>query len=240
MIIIPAIDIKNGECVRLKQGKENLKTVYSKDPVKVAEKWVEEGAERLHIVDLDGAFSGRPVNLDIIKKIRQQINIPIELGGGIRSGDNIKKVFDSGIDFAVLGTAIFKDPGLIKELTDKELKKTIASIDATNGEVMINGWVKGSGIKLNDALAKIKDMGFKELVFTDTDRDGMLSGPNLDSLKEVLNSTDLSVIASGGISKIEDIKSLITLKYGNLKGCVIGKALYENTLSLKNAIETAS
>jgi len=237
MLIIPAIDLKDGYVVRYVQGKLDKK-VYSKDPLKTAKRWIRSGAQWLHIVDLDGAFSGRPKNLDIVKRIVNSTKIPIQFGGGIRDLKTIKNSLDAGIKRVVLGTRAVEDKIFLKNSFAKFKNKIIISIDAKGVELMTNGWKKAN--KSKDAISfaqELKRMGFTQLIYTDTLKDGTLSGPNIKGIKGLLRKTSLNIIASGGISSLADILKLKKLEEAGLKGVIIGKALYEGKFTLKEAIK---
>ncbi|MBI4825959.1 MAG: 1-(5-phosphoribosyl)-5-[(5-phosphoribosylamino)methylideneamino]imidazole-4-carboxamide isomerase [Nitrospirae bacterium] len=236
MIIIPAIDLKDGKCVRLLQGKKEEVTVYSDDPASMAKHWADQGAELLHVVDLDGAFTGVQKNLDKIVAIRKAINIPIEVGGGIRDIETIKKLIDLGIDRTIIGTSAI-NPEFIINACKKFPDKVIAGIDAKDGKVALKGWVEVTGL---DALTFAKQMesnGVAGIIYTDISRDGMLTGPNIDAMAKMAENVHIPVIASGGVSKLADIGSLANIK--NLWGVITGKALYEGTMKLDEAIALA-
>ncbi|MDO8282777.1 MAG: 1-(5-phosphoribosyl)-5-[(5-phosphoribosylamino)methylideneamino]imidazole-4-carboxamide isomerase [Thermodesulfovibrionia bacterium] len=236
MIIIPAIDLKDGKCVRLLQGKKEEVTVYSDDPASMAKHWADQGAELLHVVDLDGAFTGVQKNLDKIVAIRKAINIPIEVGGGIRDIETITKLIDMGIDRTIIGTSAI-DPKFIIDACKKFPDKVIAGIDAKDGKVALKGWVEVTSL---DALAFAKQMesnGVAGIIYTDISRDGMLTGPNIAAMAKMAETVHVPVIASGGVSKLDDIGSLAKIK--NLWGVITGKALYEGTMKLDEAIALA-
>ena len=237
MLIIPAIDLKDGCVVRYVQGARDKK-VYSKDPVKTAKHWVKQGAEFLHLVDLDGAFTGNPKNIDIVKEIVKNIPIPVGFGGGVRKIETINELVDCGVARVVLGTKAVSDETFLKKAYKKFHDKIIVSIDARNGIVMTEGWKssKGKAGVLTFA-AYLKDMGFGQVIYTDTLKDGTLTGPNIKSIKELLKETNLKVIASGGISSLDDILKLKLLEKLGVVGVIIGKALYEGKFTLSQAIK---
>jgi phosphoribosylformimino-5-aminoimidazole carboxamide ribotide isomerase len=235
MLIIPAVDLKDGQCVRLIQGDHARQTVYSKDPEATARRWVDEGAGRLHVVDLDGAL-GTGDNLDAVLKIRRAVKCEIEFGGGLRHPEPARKLLDAGVDMVVIGTAVLDDPKWARDLIWDYPGRVMAALDARGGEVLVKGWKTAAGRSSEDVLKLIEDMGFREIICTDVGRDGMLSGVNIADLKKVLAATSLSVYASGGVSSLEDIRSLQALENERLKGCVVGKALYEGKFSLKDAL----
>ncbi|MFA5287535.1 MAG: 1-(5-phosphoribosyl)-5-[(5-phosphoribosylamino)methylideneamino]imidazole-4-carboxamide isomerase [Candidatus Omnitrophota bacterium] len=238
MLIIPAIDLQGGSVVRLVQGYKEKK-VYSIDPVEVAKFWVKQGAKFLHIVDLDGAFSGVPKNLKSVKDIVRAINIPVEFGGGVRSTEAINKVLKLGVARVVLGTKAVEDKKFLEKAFVKFRDKIIIGVDAKNGKVMVKGWK--TGYKNTDALdfsLYLKKMGFKELIYTDTLKDGTLSGPNIREIKKLLKITGLKIIASGGVSKLSDLDKLKSLEKEGLSAVIIGKALYEGRFTLPQALKT--
>ena len=235
MIIIPAIDLKDGKCVRLLQGKEDEVTVYSDDPASMANKWVDLGARLLHLVDLDGAFSGEQKNYDKIRAIRKAIQIPIELGGGIRDINRIDMLVNIGIDRVIIGTSAASNPDMVKEASKKYPGQVIVGIDAKDGKVAVKGWVEITELDAVEFAQSVEMFGIAGIIYTDISRDGMLIGPNLDAMAKMVESVKVPVIASGGVSNIEDIKSL--MKIDNLWGVITGKALYSGALDLREAIE---
>lgn len=236
MEIIPAIDIKEGKCVRLYQGDYNKVTVYSSRPEEVASSWQEQGATRLHIVDLEAAASGEPVNLAVIKKIRKAVKIPLQAGGGLRTLEAVKRLVDTGIDRFVLGTAAVENPQIIKEISLLYGDKVVVGIDARDGKVQIKGWLKSSALTARELVLKMKDMGIKRFIITDISRDGTLSSPNFSLLGEMLKEDGLKFIASGGISTLAHIVKLGKLGF---EGAIIGKALYSGDIKLMEALKKA-
>jgi phosphoribosylformimino-5-aminoimidazole carboxamide ribotide isomerase len=237
LVIIPAIDIKNGRCVRLQQGQMSKETVYSEVPKEMAVRWYSEGAERLHLVDLDGAIERRPVNGGIIKKIVNAVPIPIQLGGGIRDLQTIKSYIDLGVEQIILGTAAFKDPGFIKKACEKFPGRVILGIDANDGRVAIEGWTEDTDISPIEMARRYESLGISAIIYTDIKRDGMCTGPNIDATRNLAESTDIPVIASGGISGIDDVERILSLKRYGVIGMITGRALYEGTLILADAIK---
>ncbi|MDD5043938.1 MAG: 1-(5-phosphoribosyl)-5-[(5-phosphoribosylamino)methylideneamino]imidazole-4-carboxamide isomerase [Candidatus Omnitrophica bacterium] len=237
ILIIPAIDLKEGKVVRFVQGKYEKK-VYSSDPVNVAKHWQKLGAKMLHVVDLDGAMTGKPLNLDIAIKIAQELKIPIEFGGGVRSEALIEKLVNAGVLRVIISTKALEDENFLKRVVKKYAEKLIVSIDEHNGAVYIKGW-KNTAKKIStDALIeKLKGAGIKEIIYTDISRDGTLKGPNVMGVKKVLKSSGMRVIASGGISSVLDIDKLKILEKHGLKGIIVGKALYEGRLTLGEALK---
>lgn len=237
MRIIPAVDIKEGRCVRLVQGKADKETVYSNDPLSMANHWDEEGAQTIHVVDLDGAFQGSPINSEIVKKIIYSSSVDIQVGGGIRTLEAIEKYVKAGAYRVILGTIAQKEPEFVEEACRRFPNKIIIGIDAQNGLVAVKGWVEVSEQKATDLAQKMKGFGIAGFIFTDISRDGMLQGPNLESIKEFAECAQLPVIASGGVSRLEDIKNLAKLESYGVEGVIIGKALYDKTISFKEARE---
>ncbi len=236
MIVIPAIDLKDGKCVRLLQGRKEEVTVYSDDPVAMAEHWAGLGAELMHIVDLDGAFTGEQKNFEVIKAIRKAVNIPVQLGGGIRDIGRIEKLINLGIDRTIIGTSAAKEPDMIKEACERFPGKVLVGIDAKEGKVAIKGWEEVTELDAISFAKKMQAYGVAGIIYTDIARDGMMTGPNVEAMAGMVNELDITVIASGGVSSIDDIESLMKIK--DLWGVITGKALYSGALSLKVAIET--
>jgi phosphoribosylformimino-5-aminoimidazole carboxamide ribotide isomerase len=235
MLIIPAIDIKNGNCVRLLQGDPDKETVYSDDPVKMALKFQEMGAELVHVVDLDGAFSGKTVNRDLVVRISHTVKVPIEIGGGIRTADAAKNYIDSGIKRIILGTVVLEDE--FQNLIKKFSGNIVAGIDARDSLVATHGWKNVSEVHAVDFIKKLMDLNVTEIIYTDIKTDGMLKGPNIRAIEEILTKCPgISLIASGGVSSIDDIKNLSEYSSSGLKGCIVGKAIYDGRLDLKEAI----
>lgn len=237
MFIIPAIDLKNGKCVRLLQGKMDAVTAYSDDPPATAKRWESCGAKLLHIVDLDGAFTGSQKNLDAIIKIRQSVKIALQVGGGIRKIGNIIKLFSAGIDRIIVGTAAIEDPEFVTYSCNKYPGKVLIGIDAKEGMAAIRGWEEVTSLNARELAIRLEIAGAAGIIYTDISRDGMLSGPNIEAVREIVESVRIPVIASGGVSCIEDIKNLKQIK--NLWGVITGKAIYSGALDLKEAIEIA-
>jgi phosphoribosylformimino-5-aminoimidazole carboxamide ribotide isomerase len=237
MLIIPAIDIMKGRVVRLVQGRRDEK-VYSRDPLKTAQHWQRQGAEFLHIVDLDGAMRGKSDNLGLIKKIPAAVNIPAEIGGGIRTQDAIARMLDAGFCRVVLGTRAVEDPDFLKKAFKRFQEKVIVSVDAKGGRVMTAGWRSSSKVDAGDFARRLKEIGFSEIIYTDTLKDGTLKGPNVRAIKDLLKSR-MQIIASGGISALADIRKLKSLEKNGLSGVIIGKALYEGKFTLSAALKLA-
>ena len=233
MIIFPAIDLKNGKCVRLYQGEFSSSEVVGEEPLETALSFVAQGAEYLHMVDLDGALSGTIGNSNSINKVIKDIKIPIQLGGGIRNLDTIEMLLKKGLSRVILGTAALNNPSLVKEAVRKFGEKIAIGIDARDGYVAVEGWQTSSKIEYIDFAKQMESIGVKNIIFTDISRDGTLSGPNFEATGEINNKVTCNIIASGGMSDIEDIKELRKM---NLYGAIIGKALYSGNISLKEAI----
>lgn len=235
MIILPAIDIKDNKCVRLSQGDFDKVKIYSSDPLKMALKWQEEGAEYLHLVNLDGARGEAFLNRKSIEKIVRSISIPVQIGGGIRSEEKVKSLLDLGVNRVILGTAAVENIALLERLLSVYGNdKIVVSIDAKDGKVATRGWEVISEINSLDLCKKLQGIGVKTIVYTDISKDGMLQGPNFDIYEELMEKTDLDIIASGGISFMEDV---MKLKKMNLYGAIIGKAFYDGLLNFKEVIE---
>lgn len=234
MIIYPAVDVRDGKCVRLTQGEFNKETVYADNPVEMALRWAELGAEYLHVVDLDGARTGKGQNLDVISEMAAKIGIPVQLGGGIRTIEMIESVLGKGIKRVILGTSAVKDPELVKCAIKNFEDNVVIGIDAKDGMVAIEGWEKTSEFKAVDFAKKMESLGAKTIIYTDIARDGMLNGPNLKAMEEMVKAVNIDVIASGGVGKIEDIKNL---KQVGVSGAIVGRALYTGDVDLRQAIE---
>ncbi len=239
MIILPAIDIKSGRCVRLYQGKADRETVYSEDPAAMARRWEGEGAEFLHLVDLDGAFAGEPKNWETVKKILAAVSVPAELGGGVRSPETIEMLLAGGVNRVIVGSRAAADPGFLADIYREFKGRILPSIDAREGMVMIRGWEEETELRAEDLGRDLKKIGFKLVIHTDTSADGTLGGPNLAALENFLDRTGLGVIAAGGVSRIEDIRDLKKLERKGLVGAITGQAIYAGTLDLKAAIRAA-
>lgn len=234
MQIYPAIDIKNGQCVRLRQGRFDNITIYGDDPMEVAKNWVLDGATFLHVVDLDGARQGTSYNQSIIQKIVETFHIPVQTGGGIRSMRDIEEKISLGVSRVILGTVAVKKPELVHEAVKAYGDKIAVGIDAMNGRVAISGWEEVSQVSALDLCKKVCDCGVKTIIYTDISKDGMMIGPNIQSTKEIIKETGVNIIASGGISNIMDLENLQAI---GAHGTIIGKALYQGALKLKDVIQ---
>lgn len=238
MLVIPAIDLKEGRCVRLVQGRKDAVTVYSHDPETTAKRWESCGAKLLHIVDLDGAFSGNQRNMDAILKIRKSVKMLLQVGGGIRNIGNLINLFSAGIDRVIIGTAAIEDPEFLVYACKQYPGRILIGIDAKDGLVAIKGWEEVTSIQASDLAKRLEMAGIAGIIYTDIKRDGMLTGPNIDAVREMVGHVTVPVIASGGISNMEDVKNLSQIK--NLWGMITGKAIYSGTLDLKEAIQFAT
>ena len=235
MLVIPAIDMRRGRCVRLYQGDPGRETVYGENPVEVARQWEQLGAKMLHLVDLDGAFTGLTQNARIISAIGEEVQIPLQLGGGMRTKENVEKAFSAGICRIILGTLAVESPDLAREMVKEYGDGILIGIDARDGNVAVKGWTESSSLDVNDFAVQVEQWGVKEIVYTDISRDGTLSGPNLKGLESLLNRTKLQVIMSGGISSLDDLIALKPYK-DRVRGVIVGKALYSNQFSLSDAM----
>lgn len=236
MIVIPAIDLSEGQVVRLERGEMARRTVYSDDPGAMARRWQDEGAERLHVVDLDGAIAGRPVNLEGLRAIVAAVDIPVDLGGGLRTLDDVATVLDIGVRWVLLGTSALTSPEVLAAALERFGDAICVSIDARDGRVAIEGWVETSDLPALELARRVEQMGVREIVHTDILSDGMLSGPNLPALREITESTDLRVIAAGGVKTLDDIRVLRELEPQGLVGAISGRAIYTGDLPLAEAI----
>lgn len=239
MLVIPAIDIIQEKVVRLHQGDFNKQKCYSDDPTQIACNWQEKGARFLHIVDLDGARYGKTRNRDAITRIIKSVDIPCEVGGGLRSDKDIGYFLKQGAQRIVIGTKAFEDMDYLRRLISEFRERIVVSIDFVEGHVAKTGWLEKTDLTPDDALRRIQGAGVRTIVVTDITRDGTLTGPNIDMLKKILESVDISVIVSGGVSSLEDIKRLKKIEAKNLEGVIIGRALYEGKIDLEKAIEIA-
>lgn len=237
MIIIPAVDIKDGKCVRLSQGRMSEETIYSEDPLEMAKRWESEGAERLHIIDLNGAFIGRPYHSLLIKEIVKNLSIPVEVGGGIRDIKAIEDYLSAGVKWVILGTSALNNPKLIEIACYRFAGNVIIAVDAMKGKVFIEGWNKEGSINAIDLIKVFEGMPISSIIFTDIERDGMVSGPNYEMIKLLSEVTDIPIIASGGISRIEDIEKILEFECRRIIGVIVGKALYNGNIDLREAIK---
>jgi phosphoribosylformimino-5-aminoimidazole carboxamide ribotide isomerase len=237
MLLIPAIDLKDGRCVRLQQGNMKATTVYGEEPAAMARRWLEAGARRLHLVDLNGAFAGRPVNESAIKAILAEVNdeIPVQLGGGIRDLDTIERYLDDGLSYIIIGTAAVKSPGFLKDACSAFGGHIMVGLDARDGKVATDGWSKLTGHEVIDLARKFEDYGVEGLIYTDIGRDGMLSGINIDATVKLAQAISIPVIASGGLSKMEDVEKLCAVAEVGITGMICGRAIYSGDLDFAAA-----
>lgn len=239
MIIYPAIDIRGGRCVRLTEGRFDAETVFADDPAEMALKWAGLGAEFLHLVDLDGALAGEGKNVPVIERILQSVNIPVQLGGGIRNLETIEKLLALGVTRLILGSAAVKNPQLVEEACKKYPGHIAVGIDAKNGEVAIEGWGKGSGVAAIELAKKMAAYGVETIIYTDISRDGMLSGVNVEATAALARACGVPIIASGGVASLEDIRRVKAVESDGVQGCIIGKAIYTGAVDLKAALALA-
>lgn len=237
MLLIPAIDLKDGHCVRLKQGEMDDATVFSEDPAAMARHWIEQGARRLHLVDLNGAFAGKPKNESAIKMILDEVGdeIPVQLGGGIRDLDTIARCLDDGIRYVIIGTAAVKNPGFLRDACSAFPGHIIVGLDAKEGKVAVDGWSKLTGHDVIDLAKKFEGYGAEAVIYTDIGRDGMLSGVNIEATVKLAQALTIPVIASGGVADLQDIKALCRVSHEGIMGAITGRAIYEGTLDFKAA-----
>jgi phosphoribosylformimino-5-aminoimidazole carboxamide ribotide isomerase len=236
MEVIPAIDLLAGHCVRLYQGDYQKSQVFNENPLEVALQWQSQGATRLHLVDLDGAKEGNSVNLEVISAIVKNLSIPVQVGGGLRERSSIERLFDLGVERAIVGTVAVENPELVQELCEVFPNKIAVGIDARDGKVATKGWLETSTVEAKDLAQRISNKA-AAIIYTDISRDGTLVGPNIDSLRELAQISEIPVIASGGISSLTDLLSLLSLESLGVKGVIVGKALYTGKVQLKEAIQ---
>lgn len=237
MLIIPAIDIKEGRCVRLREGQFSDAEIFSNDPVMVAAKWANKGAEMLHIVDLDGARYGKFTNISLVEQIIKKIGILVQVGGGIRNYRDVKNLIDLGVSRVILGTILWKDKTLAKKLFEDFSEKIIAGIDARDGYVAIEGWQNITPVDALDFAKEMEGLGAQRIIYTDIKRDGTLKGPNITNIEKMLKNVNIPLICSGGITSLDDIKKLKRFETKGLEGVILGKALYKGTIFLEEALK---
>ncbi len=237
MLIIPAIDLKDGHCVRLKQGEMASATVFSQDPAAMARRWLDAGARRLHLVDLNGAFAGKPVNEAAIKAIIDEVDdeIPVQLGGGIRDLDTIERYLDDGISYVIIGSAAVKNPGFLHDACNAFPGHIIVGLDAKDGKVAVEGWSKVTHHEVIDLAKKFQDYGVEAVIYTDIGRDGMMSGVNVEATVKLAQALSIPVIASGGISSLDDVRKLCAVADEGIVGAITGRAIYEGSLDFAAA-----
>ncbi len=239
MLVIPAIDLSEGQVVRLARGDMQEKTVYSDDPVATARRWVDAGAQILHVVDLDGAVSGKSANRAEVANIVEAIDIPVELGGGLRTVEDVQDVLELGVEWAIMGTSALRDRSELEAAIDQFGDRIIVGIDARDGKVAVEGWTEDSDVDAAQLAQQIEQLGVERLICTDIATDGMLTGPNLAAMRQFCAAVNIPIVASGGIRSVEDVKALRKLAPLGLLGCIVGRALYTGDLVLSEAIEAA-
>ncbi len=239
MLIIPAVDIKNGKCVRLVQGRKEDETVFSDDPPAMAQKWAQAGAELIHVIDLDGAFEKSPQNLDAIKGILRTIDVPIQLGGGIRDEQTAHMFLSMGVQKVIIGTEAINNPAWVVRTADQYPARVVVGIDARNGLVAIEGWTENTQTRAVELAKRFENCGIAAINFTDIHRDGMQTGPNIDETRKLAEAIDIPVVASGGVATIKDIQNLLPLENCGVIGVITGKALYSGTLDFKESLAVA-
>jgi len=237
MVIIPAIDVKEGRCVRLRQGEMSDVTVYSEDPVGMAKHWLAQGARRLHVIDLNGAAAGRPKNEGVIRELVQAVggDIPVQVGGGFRDLDTIERFLDHGVEYIIVGTAAVKNPGFLSDACTAFSGHIIVALDAKSGKVAVEGWSKLTGHDVIDLAKKFEDYGVEAVIYTDIGRDGMLTGVNVDATVRLARELRTPVIASGGLTSMRDVKTLCEIESEGIMGVITGRAIYQGTLDFKQA-----
>jgi phosphoribosylformimino-5-aminoimidazole carboxamide ribotide isomerase len=235
LILFPAIDIRGGKAVRLIQGDYEKETRYDDDPVVAARRWVDGGARWLHIVDLDGARAGEPVNLEHVRRIVAAVNVPVQIGGGLRDSKKVEEAISSGAERVVLGTAAVRDPEMAEAIAAAHGERVVASVDARSGRVAAEGWTEQSELGATEVIAELSRRGLRRFVFTPVDVDGLMEGPDLDSLREVAGATDSDLIYSGGIGSLDDLRAIAGLGLENVEGVIVGRALYEQRFTVAEA-----
>lgn len=241
MLLIPAIDLKDGRCVRLRQGRMEDETVFSDDPVSVAARWVDLGAERLHLVDLNGAFAGEPVNGDAIRAIAAAFpDLPLQVGGGIRDEQTIDAYLRIGVRWCIIGTQAVKEPALVARACRAFPEQIIVGLDAKDGQVAINGWAEVTEHRVQDLARRFEQDGVEAIVYTDIGRDGMLTGPNIEATQQLAEAIETPVIASGGITNLDDLRALVAVSRSGISAAITGRAIYEGTLDFAEGVRVAS
>ena len=238
MEIIPAIDLRGGRCVRLHQGDFDRETVFSDDPIAMALQWQGQGGPRLHVVDLDGAATGEPGHLEVISAIVRAIDVPVQVGGGIRSADTASQWLEAGVDRVVIGTAAVRDPDMVARVCQRHgSERVVVSIDARDGMVALQGWTEATAVSVLELARRMADLGIERLLYTDIARDGMLTGPDLETNARLVDETGMSILASGGVSTVDDIRRLVPT---GVEGVIVGRALYTGAVSLAEAVKAVS
>ena len=240
MLLIPAIDLKDGKCVRLRQGRMEDDTVFSDNPVEVAGRWVELGAKRIHLVDLDGAFAGKPRNAEVITAIvKAYPHVPVQIGGGIRDEQTIQAYLDAGVEYVIIGTKAVQDPDFVREMAQKYPNHVIVGLDAKDGKVAVNGWAEVSQFDVIELAQQFQENGVVAIIYTDISRDGMMQGVNTEATARLARAITIPVIASGGITNMDDIHALMSVKEDGIMGAITGRAIYEGTLDFAEANKIA-
>jgi phosphoribosylformimino-5-aminoimidazole carboxamide ribotide isomerase len=239
MIIIPAIDLKEGKCVRLRQGRMESSTIFNEDPTAQARQWEDLGASRIHVVDLDGSVGGKPANLESIEKITKAVRVPVQVGGGIRSQTTISIYLNAGVAFVILGTIAAREPATVKEIISRFPNKVAIGIDARSGRVAVEGWTESTDVTAIELALVYRAAPPVAFIYTDIDRDGMMQGPNVESTAEFAKNAGAPVILSGGVSTLRDVKAILPLEKDGVMGIIIGRALYEGKIDLRDAIGLA-
>jgi len=239
MIIFPAIDIRGGKCVRLEEGRFDRETVFAENPLEAARRWIEAGSEWLHIVDLDGARAGKPVNLKVVEEIARAFDVQIQLGGGVRTMESVATILSFGVQRVILGSVAVRSPALVSQVCAEYGEQIVIGIDARNGEVAVDGWEKSGLLQADELALRMKKAGATRIIYTDISRDGMLTGVNVAATLQLADKSGLKVIASGGVRGLEDIQALQPLPERGVEGVIIGKALYTGAISLKDALRVA-
>jgi phosphoribosylformimino-5-aminoimidazole carboxamide ribotide isomerase len=239
MLLVPAIDLKGGQCVRLRQGRMDDVTVFSDDPVSVARRWADEGAERIHIVDLDGAVKGQPVNIAVVEQIAAAVEVPVQVGGGIRDEETVQRYLNAGVQYVIIGTKAVNAPHFLHDLCLEFPRHIIVSLDAKDGRVALNGWAKLTGHDVIETALHCERDGVEAIIYTDIAKDGMMEGFSVESTRNLARALKTPVLASGGVSSLDDIRKLKELEPDGVAGAVIGRALYQGSLDFKEAIKIA-
>ena len=236
MLLIPAIDLKDGQCVRLRQGRMDDTTVFSNSPVDMAERWVNAGARRLHLVDLNGAFEGKPVNGDVVRAVAEKFpDVPVQIGGGIRDAETVQAYLDAGVQYCIIGTKAVQEPQFVVELCQQFPGHIIVGLDAKNGMVATDGWAEVSSVSAIELARQFEQSGVSAIVYTDIARDGMMTGVNIDETLKLAQSIDIPVVASGGVTNMDDIEALCAVKAQGIMGAILGRSIYEGTIDLAEA-----
>jgi phosphoribosylformimino-5-aminoimidazole carboxamide ribotide isomerase len=236
MLLIPAIDLKDGQCVRLRQGRMDDTTIFSDNPVDMAERWVKAGARRLHLVDLNGAFEGKPVNGDVVRAVAEKFpDIPVQIGGGIRDAGTVQAYLDAGVQYCIIGTKAVEDPQFVVELCKQFPGHIIVGIDAKDGMVATDGWAEVSSVSAVELAQQFEQAGVSAIVYTDIARDGMMTGVNVEETAKLAQSISIPVVASGGVTNMDDIKALLAVEDQGVTGSILGRSIYEGTIDLAEA-----